>query len=351
MKEKDPDVFVYLITHKAFRDWVLKPGGEDDQFWKMWMEEHADKILEIKKAIEFIERMRFEKSRLSAHELDNMLGNVIANDKPGYNPVVQDRSKIRWLLNPWFQAAAALLAFIISALLIADFAVDEPKTIAGIETRWITVENRKGQKCKIELPDGTEVHLSYESKLKYPEVFGKDIREVELIGEAFFDVVPIDTIPFVVKTDAIETEVLGTSFNVRSYQGDFETDVSLVSGKVKVREIDGGFFKKTEYLSPGEQLVYQQNSGEMTISNFDIEKVTGWKEGLLIFEDASLVEFIARLEKWYGVDFQVYGDVPAKWRVNGRYQNEKLDDILIGLKFIYGLEYKKQGNNVILKLK
>src|SRR5690606_20421719 len=211
------------------------------------------------------------------------------------------------------------------------------------QVEWVVLENPKGRKSKVTLPDGTRVNLNYESQLKFPKIFQGANRTVELIGEAFFEVVPNDTMPFIVQTNGIETEVLGTSFNIRSYKGELETGVSLVTGKVKISEISDGSAKGDRFLVPGEQLNYNRNSGDMVVNTFDLEGVTAWKEGVILFKDAGFNEFIDQLEGWYGVDFQIYGSPSTEWKVNGRYQNEKLDDILVGLSFVYGLEYKIQG--------
>ena len=199
------------------------------------------------------------------------------------------------------------------------------------------------------MPDGTQVNLNYESQLKFPKVFEGEIRKVELIGEAFFEVVKNDTLPFIVQTGDVETEVLGTSFNIRSYGSGQHAEVSLVTGKVKINYLNDPINKESTHLSPGEQLSYNRNSGQAIKSTFDLEEVIAWKEGIILFKDAGFEEFIDQLERWYGVDFQIYGTPSKKWKVNGRYENEKLDDILTGLNFVYGLEYKIQGKNVVLK--
>src|SRR5690606_33837898 len=124
----------------------------------------------------------------------------------------------------------------------------------------------------VTLPDGTQVNLNYESQLKFPKVFEGNIRKVELIGEAFFEVVKNDTMPFIVKTGDVETEVLGTSFNIRSYERGQTAEVSLVTGKVKIHYIDGSIKKESTHLSPGEQLSYNRNSGQTVKSTFDLEE-------------------------------------------------------------------------------
>jgi len=119
---------------------------------------------------------------------------------------------------------------------------------------------------------------------------------------------------------------------------------------VRVAETEGGLFQEEQMLAAGDQVSYNMELREMKLGKFDLESVTGWKDGLLIFKDATLEQFVDKLEKWYGVDFQIHGNLHTNWRINGRYQNEKIEDILVGLKFIYGLSYQMEGNRIILRL-
>ena len=313
------------------------------------MENHQENLSEVKKAKEFIQGLRFQQEQLTAKELDEILGKVIANERPVHRSVAPNRTESPFVISQWLRVAAILILPLLAAVLINGFFSERNPELLSEPVEWITLENPKGRKSKVTLPDGTQVNLNYESQLKFPKVFEGATRTVELIGEAFFDVVPMDTMPFIVLTGEVETMVLGTSFNIRSFEDEGETRVSLVTGKVKVNNTGRAISQGDMFLSPGEQLRFNRNSGQMQIDSFDVETVTAWKEGVILFKDANFEEFVEQLEKWYGVDFQVYGTSAKKWRVNGRYQNEKLDDILVGLKFVYGLDSKIQGKNVIIK--
>lgn len=352
MEENGSDIFYNLISNGSFRDWVQRPNKENTYFWRKWMEEHPEDIAAVKKAREFIERMHFRKEQLSSSELDDLLGKIIVHEGTAYKSTAK-KSRSVWSIffSQWVRVAAILVICFITAVVHFGIVKEAPEEPGEAQVEWVVLENPKGRKSKVTLPDGTKVNLNYESRLEFPKVFQGNVRTVELIGEAFFEVVPHDSMPFIVQANGIETEVLGTSFNIRSYKDESETHVSLVTGKVKISETSEGSVDEGRYLVPGEQLNYNRNSGNVVVNTFDLESVTAWKEGIILFKDAGFEEFIDQLERWYGVDFQIYGRPSRKWNVNGRYQNEKLDDILIGLKFVYGLEYKIQGKNVILKLK
>ncbi|HLW30915.1 MAG TPA: FecR domain-containing protein [Aequorivita sp.] len=349
MKNQQSSIFSDLISNNDFRDWVKGPNEERNYYWKKWMDANPDKLEEVKKAREFIERMAFKKEQLLQSELDEVLTNVIAGEKSPSFSVQHKNRKILSVNLRWLKAAAALFIFTIAAVAMKGLLEKFPYNQTDKRVvEWKTLKNPKGRKSKVILPDGSQVNLNYESELKFPVEFAGETRRVEMIGEAYFEVVRNDSMPFIVVTRDIETEVLGTSFNIRSYGNGENTDISLVSGKVKVNRMHKGD-KASTLLSPGEQLRYHNSSGKATIENFDVERVTAWKDGILLFKDAGFEEFIDQLERWYGVDFQIYGTPAKDWKVNGRYEDEKLDDILVGLKFVYDIDYKIHGDNISIK--
>lgn len=350
MTENGSAVFYHLITDTGFRNWVQSPDEQSDYFWKKWIEEHPESISDLKKAREFIERLHFKESQLPPEELDALLGKVISREDPVGPGLMGEEPGRRNKLRHWQMAAAVLLLCAFSVPMVIRNIVRPEREPLPNTIEWVTVATKNGQRSKINLPDGSSVELNCQSTLRYPRSFEGDRREVELTGEAFFEVVHNDSLPFIVRANGVETEVLGTSFDVRSYPGDETTDVSLITGKVKVIEIARIWSIGVKYLDPGEQMTYLRSSGKMITRPFEPQDITAWKDGIIVFHDASFGELVRQLERWYGVDFQVYGTPRKEWKVNGRYRDEKLENILVGLKFIYGLEYKIQGKNVILKL-
>ena len=155
---------------------------------------------------------------------------------------------------------------------------------------------RRGE-YSLQLSDGTRVYLNAESKLKYPETFGKDRREVELSGEAYFEVCRDTNRPFVVKVGDMRVNVLGTVFNINAYQEMANIKTTLVSGKVKV-ECQG----KTLELLPGEQACLHKSNVELHKQKVNVALYTAWKDGLFKFERESLENIMMVLERWYDVN-------------------------------------------------
>lgn len=161
------------------------------------------------------------------------------------------------------------------------------------------VETPKGGEYCVTLADGTKVYLGAMSSIRFPVQFDGEKREVEVSGEAYFDVIRDTAHPFVVTVEGLNVEVLGTSFNVRGYADEQNMEVTLVSGKVKV--------DKEGYscvLEPNEQAVWDKKTDKLTSMMVDVESFVAWKSGKLNIRNQRLEDVLIRLCKWY--DIQVF---------------------------------------------
>ncbi len=150
------------------------------------------------------------------------------------------------------------------------------------------------------LPDGTRVRLNSGSTLLYPEKFGRRGRSVFLIGEAGFKVQPDAKCPFIVKTDGFRVTALGTEFDVSAYPEDRTVSAVLLEGSVLV-EYDNLAEKAT--LHPGQQLVFDKSNRSGEVKTPDIEDVTAWKRGELVFRQMSIADIITVLERRFDTAF------------------------------------------------
>ncbi|WP_341216317.1 FecR family protein [uncultured Wocania sp.] len=209
----------------------------------------------------------------------------------------------------------------------------------------------RGGQFFLQLSDGTKVWLNSESKLKYPTSFIEgEKREVELIyGEAFFDVSPSTLHKgalFNVKSRMQELEVLGTKFNIKSYQDENIVYTTLVEGKV---EVDNG--SENVYLKANQQSQISLSNKNIIIENVDVYNATSWVKGVFSFESKPLKDIMKVLSRWYDMDV-VFVDKEAE---NIKFvgilsKNQKIEDILISIKesgFINS--FKIDGKKIILK--
>lgn len=136
-----------------------------------------------------------------------------------------------------------------------------------------------GGEYRLILSDGTIVYMNSESRLKYPVKFVGDERIVELEGEVYFEVVRDEEHPFVVYANQLNVRVLGTGFNVMVYKQDSRTEVTLVNGKVDVRNGD-----ISEILEPSQQFVMDYGSREYQVRSVNVSTYVDWKSGILNFD-------------------------------------------------------------------
>jgi ferric-dicitrate binding protein FerR (iron transport regulator) len=144
----------------------------------------------------------------------------------------------------------------------------------------------------------------------------------------------------------VETTVLGTSFNVHAYNVEEMVTVSVVTGKVEVRQRQQP--TPSVELVPDEQAVYSAKESTLRKSVFDHQQVLSWKKGTLYFKNASFKEVVATLERWYGVEIEVKRE-EIEDGFSGTYTNRSLESVLDGVGFVLNFDYEIQGRKVTIK--
>lgn len=165
------------------------------------------------------------------------------------------------------------------------------------QTHVLTVP--RGESFKVVLCDGTEVWLNANSNFVYPTAFIGNERIVTLEGEAYFKVTKDPKRPFIVKTKTVQTRVLGTEFNIRSYTPE-DTHVVLINGKVEVSNTKGGAYTR---LYPGED-AHLQSDGNFVLAEVDLDSYVYWKDGYFYFDDVTLKDIMQNLGRWYNVNIE-----------------------------------------------
>ncbi|MCE7054816.1 FecR domain-containing protein [Algoriphagus sp. AGSA1] len=256
------------------------------------------------------------------------------------------RKKLNW--QRILKYAAAIVILISSTIWLyyssQNFS-NEPETAVSVSPIYILKENIAGQKTKIFLPDGSVVYLNSNSKLKYSSNFSGDERRVYMKGEAYFEVAKDSLKPFVVESDQVETVALGTAFNVNSFDAN-EIRISLTEGSVRINQKQNE--DNATILSPGKELVVNTETQTFSELSFNQEDVIGWKEGKLVFRQATLDEVSSSLERWYGVEIQIRGRVPKNWKVTTVYENETLKNVLTDLQYSKKFAYEINNSNVVI---
>lgn len=197
------------------------------------------------------------------------------------------------------------------------------------------------------LSDGTKVWINSGSELEFPNRFGGDTREVNLKGEAYFEVTSDPEKPFYVQVGESRVRVLGTAFNVMAYQEERQTEVALLQGKVSFDVAD-----KAYVLVPGEIAILDRESGRTIVRKGDVEAIVDWKAGRFNFEDMPLEKLTQKLARWYGVSFVFGDDIAKKLRFSGAVTKYRtLDYILEMISKTTDVEFGQQEGKVFVSLK
>jgi ferric-dicitrate binding protein FerR (iron transport regulator) len=238
-----------------------------------------------------------------------------------------------------------------------------------IDNRTTEVNAPKGSISKIVLPDGTKVWLNGGSKLVYQNQFGTQFRRVNLIGEAFFDVVKDAAHPFIVTTNTFQLKVLGTAFNVRSYPNDKTSEAALVRGKIQIKLIKNP--DKEITLLPSEKLIVKNTEPAVNPAKkresliiHDIPLITLstihqsvhdtlpaealWMENKLAFDAENFEEIGSKMERWFGVHITFKNNNVKELHFTGEFKNESLNQTLATLQQTAPFHYSIKDNNVFI---
>jgi ferric-dicitrate binding protein FerR (iron transport regulator) len=199
-----------------------------------------------------------------------------------------------------------------------------PNAASASEMVFNTVSTARGETYAVRLSDGTQVWLNSGSSIRFPVPFSKDERLVTITGEVYFEVAQDASRPFRVKkpNDDFTVNVLGTHFDVNTYDDEETLNVSLLEGSVRVNR--GGH---VALLKPGQQA--RLSGGNIKVmDDVDMERVTAWKDGLFYFKDADIREIMRQAARWYDIEVEYQG-TPSTEGYNGRVSKDtKLSELL-----------------------
>ncbi|TDW97422.1 FecR family protein [Dinghuibacter silviterrae] len=217
-----------------------------------------------------------------------------------------------------------------------------------------------GARRMLTLSDGTRIWLNAGSRLIYPERFTGSKREVTVEGEAFFDVAPQASMPFLVHAGKLTIKVLGTSFDVKDYKEDADITTTLISGKVEVMMDNNP--ERDVILEPREKLVvakvdtalksdqpqvrYQVRSVMTGVKNNIAE--TAWINNKLVFNDDTFEEVARQLERKYNVQVNIADEGLKDEHVSGVFDKETLQQVLDILRATTRFDYRVEGQKIVI---
>lgn len=174
---------------------------------------------------------------------------------------------------------------------------------AVLEYKEYVVEVPAGAKSKMTFPDGSVVWLNAGSKMKYDSNFAKESRTVELLGEGYFEVSKNKELPFVVNTEKLAVKVLGTKFNLKSYEEDSEVKVTLKEGAVAISDLSIDSIPIV--LSPNQRFTYKKADQTIQVDSVDASHIENWRNGTIVFDKVSLNEIVKELRRLYNIPIRI----------------------------------------------
>ena len=231
-----------------------------------------------------------------------------------------------------------LFVFLMSMALITN------SGCAKTSQKEMIISVPKGQKVNVTLPDGSTVLLNSLSTLRYQQNFGYEDRIVSLQGEGFFDIKKEANKKFIVITEHLDVQVLGTKFNLHAYNEDELIEMALVEGNVRIETHESP--QQIAYVNPSEKIIYNKRSKKLTINKSDSKIETAWTFNDIYFRSETFDKVISLLERKYDVNIHLESEILTNDHFTGYINSTNIEDALKMLKIHYKFNYKISNNDV-----
>ena len=327
----DPAFIVHLLMDDCFQAWVKHPTPELNRYWEEYLRQHPDEQPLVERARQVLQHLSFAKSEAIGRE--GILQRALNQAGAASHPIAPLRP---WL--SWYRGAAVLVgALLVTAAYWYTLPATQVHTTAY------------GESERVVLPDGSTVVLNANSTLRYPQQWDEQRpRQVELTGEAFFSVThQANQQKFIVRTNNLAIEVLGTEFNVNHRRG--ETEVVLAQGEIRLDWQPAPITAASHQpllLKPGECVVFSEDERAATKKVVNPEVYSSWTDQRWLFEQTPLTEVFAMIEDNYGYRVVAEPATLADKVFTAEIADAQLDLLLSFLSESFNLEITK-GSRVI----
>jgi transmembrane sensor len=261
----------------------------------------------------------------------------------------------------WRLVALGVAASLLVALVV-DIAVrsnsvrhdDDRVQLSEVKKDYIhTIYTEKGVKGEVTLPDGSMVRMNSDTRIVFPDQFTGSTREVFVSGEAYFDVVSNPDVPMIVTASKnFSLKVLGTAFNVRSYDNEISATATLYRGSIELTSKQPNSDKmQTIMLVPNQTYVINATLNSGKVQPADTVTTKAWLRGELIFDDTPMSDVIKELNRWYGTEFTVLDRTVYNTKLSADFKSCSIREIMDVIKFCSPIDYKITDNQVTLCIK
>ncbi|MCG6189374.1 FecR family protein [Maribellus maritimus] len=364
--------YLKFLEDPKFIEWIYYPTSELDEYWKNYQETNFEQTPVLLKSVELCKTLCSNDKKLSSKEKHEILLNALnkynRNSKKSSSLISISRISIPGIAK---YAAVAMVFFSLgyfvfyktnivrnqlltestyvpenssdAQLILSDgknIAIESKESAVNYNEDRVVIDNDTiradrnlstndvaafnqiiipyGKRSYLTLADGSEIWLNSGSRLLFPNVFNNEKREIFLEGEAYIKVKADKSRPFIVNTNELSVEALGTEFNVSSYRQDDIVRTVLAEGRVRIRKVNDLPFSKSIYLEPNQAASYNKTTQESTVKEVDINYHTSWKDGYFLFDGEELNRITKKLERFYDIKIAYENSVKGFIEISGK---------------------------------
>jgi len=258
--------------------------------------------------------------------------------------------KIAFFPAVWYLSASIAAILLIGFMLIKPGIVDKTPSKTRLSAD-IVVINKSDRILKHIFPDKSIAWLKPAAELHYKRVFARDVRNVSLKGEAFFEVTHHSNWPFIINSGKLMIKVLGTSFNVKAPKNGAASEVSVMTGKVLVYLADNNkrAGQNKVFLLPKEKVVYKTNLKTLAKQPEDDDNLKMWDKSTLVFDNVPIANVIKQLNQTFDISISVKDNEISEYKLNADLKNVNLATILEILQTSLDITYEINDKKIILK--
>ena len=312
---------------------------EENDIFNEWKNASAINEKVFRKLYDEWQKKESPNKAINHEELTDKIWKAALNQSPH-----QRNKRYLWIYKTFKIAATLILVFFVYLFLKEN--LNRSNDLNENDQKVVSKESNTGQKSKLHLPDGTIIWLNSASSISYKKPFDPNLREVELTGEAYFQVAENSEQPFMVHFGNTQVKVLGTSFNISSYTDENMITISLIEGKIEV--VNSGYQEK---LTKGWVAKIDKETNTVKTFKDKVSKSIAWTEGILVFDEASFSDIFQRLQRWYGIKIIINGEPDRDMRFTGSFKQEYLNNVLENLISSDNISYKIDGEIVEITFK
>jgi len=331
-----------FIQDEYFQDWILRKDTHNDAFWMGWLLLHPEKAEEVREARAFLTRLAMQEKEPALEQARLSLEASLSTIRSSEGTEKRRSLSIIRMTSPALMKYAAAVILSIATATFLYYQYWSATTVVATGYHEIKM---------VHLPDGSDVELNAHSSLSFPTHFRNGvIRKVQLQGQAFFhirhlnqnenDIKPAER--FVVRTDDLDIQVLGTSFDVKKRA--LATEVVLTSGKVRIEMHS----KDRPYvlLTPGERFVYAANN-PILLHKVDSQVYTSWTQRKIILQETTLNDIIRDVEDFYGTRIILDDRSLGERKMEGTLYLDDLHDLLFVLSSTMNIRIEQTGDSLV----